>query len=260
MASSYNGYEVIALYGDARLTTLEANGKWFAPHIGVLEGDVAFVMNKLANWLDAEVEPMDPKQSWAFYPKQVTGGSGWSCHASGTAFDYNAVKHPQGYKRTHGKSSWDGWQIAKIDAYLAGPLRGLVRWGEHYNAPTLDDGQHFEVMGKPLEMAGLVRDLKNPPVIVKKPDTPTTPATPDTEKEWYEMPLPEDAKADIKQIVIDMLREFNKQQGMELSTNALEAARNEAKRAVQEELRSFNETQGMELSAHALTRIAGEAK
>lgn len=144
MATSYNGYEVISNYGDPRLVLLTANGKKFAPEPGILGGPVGVVMNFLADFLDREVEPMDLTQQlddWAFEPKTVTGGSGWSCHASATAFDYNALNHPQGASNT-----WTSVQLSKVDAFLANVLEGCVRWGEHYTYPTKRDGMHYEVM------------------------------------------------------------------------------------------------------------------
>lgn len=141
MATSYNGYEVIPDYGDPRLVNLEANGKPFAPHQGILGGSVGIVMNYLANWIDTNIEPLDINQAWSFQPKQVTGGSGWSCHASGTAFDFNAQKHPWGADDT-----WTPDQISRIDAFLYNVLEGSVRWGEHYTLPTKRDGMHYEVM------------------------------------------------------------------------------------------------------------------
>lgn len=191
MATSYNGYEVISDYGDPRLAPLLANGKPFQPRLGVLKGDVAYIMNTLANWLDANIEPLDTKQSWSFTPKTVTGGSGWSCHASATAFDYNAQKHGQGAKGT-----WTADQVKRIDTYLRDTLDGLVRWGEHYSAPTKTDGMHFEWRGSVLSASVLARKLQ-------EINTPSTPPTPEQSKEWFDMASKEEVAKYLVPLVAD---------------------------------------------------------
>lgn len=173
MATAYNGYQVIGSYGSPLLAPMLANGKPFAPRLGILAGDVEWLMNDLADWLDRDIEPMDPAQSWAFTPKAVTGGSGWSCHAAATAIDYNALKHPQGKRGT-----WEPRQVQAIDDRLERRYKNAIRWGEHYRAPTLIDGMHFEIMAAPFVLASLVQSLKQEQQPAARPPAASPPNNP----------------------------------------------------------------------------------
>ncbi len=260
MAQSYNGYEVITSYGDSRLAPLRANGKPFAPLLGVLSGDVAYIMNTLANWLDHYIEPMDPRQSWSFVPKQVTGGSGWSCHSSATAFDFNAQNHGQGARGT-----WSADQIRRVDEYLRTTMRGHVRWGEHYTAPTKVDGMHFEWMGSPLSASVLADELRaanappRPPVVTKPtpaPSTTSTPSAPVDEKEWYEMPIDDESLAKISKAVFEQLRNFHNATGVGLDNNAYAEIEKRTKAAVQSEGLTIVQNQAVSITNESVEAIA----
>lgn len=91
MASSQNGWTVIASGTDARLRALP----WITGR--VLAGDVWTVLDYVARRFNAEVEPVTPGWSWGYAYRSIRGQtSGYSNHASGTAIDLNAPLHPLG--------------------------------------------------------------------------------------------------------------------------------------------------------------------
>lgn len=134
MATSQNGWPVLSGYGDPKLTKID--------HITgqVRKGAVATVLGYVVDWFDREIEDVDAGQDdWGFAPRNISGTSTVSNHASGTAVDLNAVKHPQF------RDTFSAAKKAKIRAFLRGDvLRGVVRWGGDYRAGRLDQ-MHFEI-------------------------------------------------------------------------------------------------------------------
>ena len=86
-AKSYNGFRVTEDQSD--LQTLPGiSGK-------VRRGNIWTIFNWLVQQYSARVEKINPKDSWGYSYRKVRGGSSsWSNHASGTAVDFNASKHP----------------------------------------------------------------------------------------------------------------------------------------------------------------------
>lgn len=104
---------------------------------GWLRGDVDTVFTYLVGRLHRDVEPMVSPGCWGWYVKTIEGGTTISNHASGTAFDYNAPKHPMGTRNTYSAT-----KRAKIRAILA-ELDDVVRWGGDYAGRP--DDMHFEI-------------------------------------------------------------------------------------------------------------------
>lgn len=105
------------------------------------KGDVATVLLDLASWIHAHIERIDTGQrdDWGYAERTVRGSSTTlSNHASGTAIDLNALRHPRGRRGTWGTNA------ALIRSKLA-TYDGAIRWGEDYRAPSLPDGMHFEI-------------------------------------------------------------------------------------------------------------------
>lgn len=109
--TSYNGWPVLTPSTHPSLVVIE-------PVAGVrlrVERDCAPIFAELARRWHAEVEPIDQgvMDDWGYAFRQTTGASSWSCHASGTAVDINATKHP--------------WQTTAARTFTAGQIAAMRR-------------------------------------------------------------------------------------------------------------------------------------
>jgi hypothetical protein len=131
---SQNGWPVLS---SNRLIWFSAAGGRFA----AASSDVAFLAKYLIDSFDKEVEKVDGRvlDDWSWADRKIRGGSSISNHASATAWDLNALKHPQGAR---------GSQISKMHAILARITDGrghkIFRWGHDYVNATID-AMHFEI-------------------------------------------------------------------------------------------------------------------
>lgn len=105
---------------------------------GVRRGDVATVLHHLMDRFHREVEELVPGWCWGWHVKVIEGSTSISNHASGTAVDLNAPRHPLGVRNTFTPA-----QRARIRAILA-DLDGVVRWGGDYTGRR--DDMHFEIV------------------------------------------------------------------------------------------------------------------
>jgi hypothetical protein len=133
MAKSQNGWPVDV--SGARQNRTPIAGVRF-PN-GFLAGDVYTVFEHLFGRLSREVERMVPGTCWGWFVKIIEGSTTISNHASGTAGDYNATRHPMGVRNTFSRA-----QQAKIRQILA-DLDGVIRWGGDYTGRP--DDMHFEI-------------------------------------------------------------------------------------------------------------------
>lgn len=138
---------------------------------GCRSGDVETVLTYVVRQLDARVEPIDRdavKDEWGwFYKPSANSPDLISCHSSGTAFDYNATRHPNGHRGT-----FTAGQVATIRAILR-EVRGVVYWGG--DRRTADE-MHFEIQGTRSEVAVVAASLRTPepvPVPVEDDDVRT---------------------------------------------------------------------------------------
>lgn len=99
-----------------------------------LAGPVWVVLYWLVRSFAAKVEPVTKAWSWGYSYRRIAGSRKWSNHASGTAVDLNAPKHPAGKVGT-----FTGTQVAAIGLILAAS-QGVLRWGREFR-----DEMHFEV-------------------------------------------------------------------------------------------------------------------
>ena len=152
MATSQNGWSVV---GRSSLVNIESPGGWKVP---VRKGDVAVIFRELFKEL-SKIDPAVKGWSWGWAPRKVRGGSSISNHASGTAIDHNAPRHPLGAVNTFRSAD-----RAKVRA-LAKRL-GL-RWGGDYRSRK--DEMHFEIIvsaAKAKQIASKIsgkKPSKNPP-------------------------------------------------------------------------------------------------
>jgi len=163
MTASYNGFKA----GDPSVFTPPGLDNSFVPGTsvqlrpGIHKGDIATVLFYVAAQLDKRVEDGDIGQDeWGYaYRPSKNDASLISCHASGTAFDWNAQKHPNGKKGTFSAA-----QVKEIRKILA-EVKGTVHWGgDGWGKGSTIDEMHFEIAeGTTLEqLAEVVKELGTP--------------------------------------------------------------------------------------------------
>ena len=103
-------------------------------------GAPGLLLVELAAFFDMFVEPIDVGQldDWGYAERPIRGGSSLSNHASGTAIDLNATRHPLGKRGT-----FDATQEGLIRSWLRGH-NGCVRGGGDYKNRA--DEMHFEIV------------------------------------------------------------------------------------------------------------------
>lgn len=152
MATSANGWPVL-LTGSAKLHTFVIPAKTGVFKIRLRGGSAGFILAHFLLWFAEVIEPVAGKilDDWGHAVRPVRGQtSGYSNHASGTAFDVNALKHPLGVRGTFRR-----WQYVKMRARLALYV-GCLRLGIDYqNRP---DEMHGEI-NKPLASCERVAKL-----------------------------------------------------------------------------------------------------
>jgi len=107
--------------------------------IALRKGDVSVVLLWCFNQWHRNVEPLVWPGIWGYAERLVRGGEDVSNHASGTAGDANAPKHPLG---TSPRANFTDAQIAEVHKIVAF-CEGVVRWGGDYTGRK--DGMHIEI-------------------------------------------------------------------------------------------------------------------
>lgn len=166
MATSYNGWEASSSPSRIEIVPLEVNGVSFPP--GVRAGAVHAVFAELVRRLMAEVEPAG-EGCWGYAYRRNRNADNLSCHASGTAIDFNAPKHPNGKRGTFSKA-----KVKAIERILAD--LDVIAWGGHFTGTP--DEMHFEVKGTPAQVAAVANRL-HPPKPTPAPPTPEDDVTPE---------------------------------------------------------------------------------
>ncbi len=185
MASSYNGWTASKVPSELAITPLTYKGESFAP--GVRGGDVHFLFTLLVADLDHWIEPIyapgwHEADEWGWNYRVNRNANNLSCHASGTAIDYNATRHPNGKRGT-----FVAWQVNGIRNMLRTNYRSLIRWGGDFTGTP--DEMHFEVVGTVGQVRQFVAEMKAvlagtpAPKPVANVPAPTTAATP-----WLSLP------------------------------------------------------------------------
>ena len=148
-ATSQNGWTVIPSGTDRRLVKI--------PRIlgRVRKGDVAVIFEDLVTYFDEHVEDVDQgEDDWGYAFRAIRGTStGYSNHASATAVDINATRHPLGASGTFTRKQAD-----KIRAMLRNRYLNKVRWGGDYRGRK--DEMHFEINGNAADLRKVVAHLK----------------------------------------------------------------------------------------------------
>lgn len=147
MSVSQNGWPVIELGTDERLAII--------PKIAgrVRKGDVEYIFKRLIEEFDTRVEDIDlGKDDWGFSNRNAYGSSQKSDHASGTAIDINATKHPIGRANTFSTK-----QVTAINKIVKS-LKGAVVWGGIWTKRP--DEMHFTIAVSEKKLASIVKSLK----------------------------------------------------------------------------------------------------
>lgn len=194
MATSYNGWEASP---DAAAIGINTKYSVCGTHPfgsggyagGIKSGDVSTVFTYLITRLHNEVEPMMTGDGglgygcWGYsYRANVNNPSQLSCHASGTAIDYNAPKHPNGTSTgPSGGGGWTGDQYNKIKSILSNI--GVISW------LTSNDPMHFEIQGSASKVAEAAKRLGG-----------STPQ-PQPPKDWFDMATQADLEAALRNLI-----------------------------------------------------------
>lgn len=150
MAVSQNGWK-------ANDRSLIASYNVPGGRIAIRKGDVATILVYVAKRFHSEVENLIWPGNWGYAERPIRGSRTTSNHASGTAIDLNAPRHPLGKRGTFSKS-----QVRKIKKILS-DCGGVVRWGGNYSGRK--DEMHFEInagSARVREVARAIRAGKKP--------------------------------------------------------------------------------------------------
>lgn len=145
MAVSQNGYRA---NDRSLIVSISVPGGKLA----VRKGDVAVIMQYIAEQFHATVEPLKWPGNWGYAERKIRGGSSLSNHASGTAIDLNAPKHYLGAVGTFTSS-----QVRAIRKILSA-CEGTIRWGGDYRGRK--DEMHFEINAGTAKVAKVAKKLR----------------------------------------------------------------------------------------------------
>jgi hypothetical protein len=136
---------------------------------GVKAGDVAIVLSYVMRQLNARVEPVTDGHCWGYtYKANVNNPSQLSCHASGTAGDFNAPSHPNGSSGTFTEAQ------RGVIYQILDEVQGSVSWLEGY------DEMHFEICVNASDLAYVAAILGDaaPPTPGPEPEPEPPPVPP----------------------------------------------------------------------------------
>ncbi|MCW2758045.1 MAG: hypothetical protein JWO46_1791 [Nocardioidaceae bacterium] len=160
MTRSQNGWSVCKDAGSQYLHV------WLIParngnfSLRIRRGPGGLLLAHLALWYAETVEKVAGKvlDDWGYAYRPIRGQStGYSNHASGTAIDLNATKHPLAKVGTFGRG-----QIPSLRGRLRWALYGgAIRWGGDYHGRK--DEMHFELVKPVKTVRPLARALAKTP-------------------------------------------------------------------------------------------------
>ena len=155
MTTSQNGFKVLSA---------DQTRKWKVPgvdrHLILAPGAPGFILVHFALWFHERVERLDRGtwDEWGWAPRNIRGSSQVSNHASGTAIDLNATRHPLGIDPD---DTFTHAQVDRIRERLRTVYGNVIRWGGDYkNRP---DAMHFEINASAAKVINLGRKLEDSP-------------------------------------------------------------------------------------------------
>lgn len=153
MATSQNGY----IANDQSRTQV-----WTIPGtkrtVRLRKGSPGELLTLIAARFHKEVEDIEAGifDDWGYAERPIRGSTTTlSNHASGTAIDLNATKHPLGVPISR---TFTPTQIARIRAIVK-DFDGCIRWGGEWSRP---DGMHFEINASVEKCDATLKKLKTP--------------------------------------------------------------------------------------------------
>lgn len=154
MPYSYNGWYASR---DLPLRPLVVAGEAFVP--GILDNDDVYtILQFVAQQMHERVEPIyregwHEMDDWGYSYRETTNDDSLSCHASGTAIDYNATRHPYNVAVT---ANFTMAQVATIHDIIDDLP---IVWGGDYRYSV--DAMHFEIMGSRDAVAAAADRIRN---------------------------------------------------------------------------------------------------
>lgn len=148
MTVSQNGYR--ALRPDlTRVYTVPGTDR----RVRLRKGPPGRLLIELAAWFHDRIEPIDVGQldDWGYAERAIRGATALSNHASGTAIDLNALRHPMGRRGTFTPA-----QEKMIHRWLTS-RNHCVRWGGDFRGRP--DEMHWEIVR---DVAACKRNLRGP--------------------------------------------------------------------------------------------------
>ena len=118
-------------------------------------GNGGWMLIDFAAWFDKFIEDVESGEldDWGYAERPIRGGVALSNHASGTAIDLNATKHPLGIVGTFPIT-----KQAMIRVQLL-RYRGCIRWGGDYSGRK--DEMHFEINRDMATVAEVADELRS---------------------------------------------------------------------------------------------------
>lgn len=116
------------------------------------EATAGIILASFAGEFNALVEKLEGTtfDDWGYAYRPVRGQmDGLSNHASGTAIDLNAIKHPLGKKGT-----FDSKKVPVLQSLVE---KYGLRWGGNYHSRT--DEMHFEIVETPEQVKLRIKKL-----------------------------------------------------------------------------------------------------
>ncbi|CAN7401131.1 peptidoglycan-binding protein [Knoellia sp. LjRoot47] len=159
-ATSQNGWPASSSPSAIGITGLTVAGHAFPS--GVRGGQVHTILGYVARRFHSEVEALVTPGNWGYNYRVISGSTSLSNHASGTAIDVNAPRHPLGSSGT-----FSATQVSRIRSILSS-CNGVVRWGGDYSGRK--DEMHFEINVRP-------GDSRIAPLVAKIGGTTPAPTT-----------------------------------------------------------------------------------
>jgi hypothetical protein len=175
MATSYNGWPASPDKAEIGVVSSDVFPG------GAKAGDVTIVLGYVARQLNARVEPCVDGWNWGYtYKANVNNPSQLSCHASGTAIDWNAPDHPNGSSGTF-TAAQRGTIYQILDE-----VQGAVSWLEGY------DEMHFEICVDAADLAAVAAVLGDA-------------APPQPEGDWFDMATEDDLRRIVGEVLDEKL-------------------------------------------------------
>lgn len=137
---SQNGWTVIESRDSTHLHNWLIGARSGPLNLLLHRGPAGFLLAHYALWHAEEIEAVAGKGDdfgWAF--REILNTNTWSNHASGTAMDLNASKHPSRVSGT-----FTATQADRIRKRIAGMYAETLQWGGNWKPENLDE-MHFEI-------------------------------------------------------------------------------------------------------------------